>query len=171
MAYAAASDVAALVRNVLGANASSFTSSTCVTDTQVNVWLSTGCALIEAEIGGLGYSAIPTSSQAYGLAQQINAVYAAWMVERRFTTQTIQAGERTRADLFKKDFTDLLAELKKLPLSRLGVSQTSVAYAGGISSSDKQTVAADGDRTGDRFWRGQFKNPYDLYPVENPSAS
>lgn len=170
MAYAAASDVAALVRNIIAPSAS-FTSSTCVTDTQVAAWLSTGCAVIEAQLGGRGYSAIPATSAAYGVAQQANAIYAAWMVERRFTTQTLQPGERTRADKFKEDFEGLMDTLMELPLSRLGVSQTSVAYAGGISSSDKQTVAADGDRVGDRFWRGQFRNPLALYPVESTAAS
>lgn len=170
MAYCAASDVAALVRNLIAPSAS-FTSSTCVTDTQVAAWMTTGCAVIESEIGALGYSAIPANSPAYGLAQQLNAIYAAWMAERRFTTQTIQPGERTRADLFKKDFTDLLIELKALPLSRLGVPQTSVVYAGGISQSDKQTVVSDSDRTPARFFREQFRNQYDLYPRENPSAS
>ena len=170
MAYCSASDVAALVRNLLG-SASDFTTSTCVTSGQVTAWMTTGCALIEARIGGLGYGAIPANSQAYGVAQQANAVYGAWMAERRFTTQAVQAGERTRADRFKEDFEFLLDELTSLPLSRLGVPQTSVAYAGGISVTDKQTVASDTDRVPARFSRGQFRNPYDLYPVDNPSAS
>ena len=46
-----------------------------------------------------------------------------------------------------------------LDLSRMGVTQTGVAYAGGISVSDKQAVAADSDRVGSRFVRGQFRNP------------
>ena len=170
MAYCAASDVAALVRNLIP-GASDFTTSTCVTSAQVSAWMSTGCAVIEAELGGLGYSAIPATSQAYGIAQQANAIYAAWMAERRFTTQAIAPGERTRADRFKEDFEFLMDTLKSLPLSRLGVTQTSVAYAGGISQSDKQTVASDGDREPARFFREQFRNPLDLYPRENPSAS
>ena len=170
MAYCSASDVAALVRNLLGSS-SSFDTSTCVTSGQVTAWLTTGCSLIEAHIGGLGYGSIPANSQAYGLAQQANAIYGAWMAERRFTTQAVAAGERTRADKFKEDFEYLMDTLTSLPLSRLGVPQVSVAYAGGISLADKSTVAGNGDRTPGRFARGQFKSPYSLYPTDNTSAS
>jgi len=155
MAYAVSSCVAAMCRNLV-AGASDFSSSTSPTDSQVNGWLSSGCSLINAQLASKGYGAIPASSAAYELAAQANALYAGWLAERSRTNARMSADERGRADMLKDDFDAQMKVLMDVDLSRMGVSQTSVAYAGGISIAGKDTVEADTDRVLPRFTRGMF---------------
>ncbi len=170
MAYASASDVSALTRNLIGA-ASAFDTSTCPTLAQVNVWLSTGCAVINSRLAGMGYGTIATTSAAYEVAQQANACYAAWFAERSRQNARTSADERGRADIFKTDFEDLMEILLSLDLSQNGVTQTSRAYAGGISLSDKDSIESDTDRVIPRFARGMFGNSEAGHPVSDTSAS
>lgn len=156
MAYASASDVAALCRNLVG-SASGFDTSTSPTAIQVNAWLSAGCALINTIILGRNYTgAVPTTSAAYEFMTTANAQFAAWMAERSRSLASVQASERTRADMFKKDFLDSLSMIKTLSLGQAGVSQQSNVYTGGISYADKQSQEADLDRVVSRFVRGQM---------------
>ena len=167
MSYASASDVGALTRNLLGA-ASAYDTTTCPTLTQVNMWLTTGCAVINSKLAAYGYAAIPTTSGAYGLAQQAEACYGAWMAERSRQSARTGDDERTRAEAFKKDFDYLLKLLSELELDRMGVDTvdaTTLLYAGGISISDKASTEAEGDRVKPRFTRDMFKNPESLFPV------
>lgn len=161
MAYCSASDVGILCQNLLG-KAEEFDTSTSPTLTAITMWLSTGCGLINTRLAGEGYSVpIPTTSEAYDVARQANALYGAWMAERsRLNTRTA-VDERTRADMFRNDFYELLSQLIDSNLSLAGVSSQSQgkAYAGGISVSDKATVESDTDRIKSRFNRGQFRNP------------
>ena len=170
MPYASACDVAALTHNLLG-NIPNFTTTTCPTLAQVNVWLTTGCAVINSRLASKGVSAIPTSSEAYGVAQQANALYAAWFAERSRISARVSKDERSRADMMKSDFDALMEVLLDLDLSRMGVTQTSVAYAGGISVSDKSTVQSDSDRVKPRFARGMLRNLDAPEPAEQTSAS
>lgn len=158
MAYAAASDVAILTRNLLG-SASEYDTSTSPTLVSINTWLSSGCSVINTKIGQLGYGAIPTSSEAFGLAQAANANYGAWEAERSRTMAAIRADERTRADMFKRDFEFHLDMLCEMDLGSLGVSKTRRVVAGGIKVSTKDTREADTDRVTPRFTRGGFDNP------------
>ena len=156
MAYASASDVAALCRNLLG-SASTFDASTSPTVTQVNAWLSAGCALINTVIFGRNYTgAVQPSSPAYEFIGMANAQFAAWQAERSRTLATVQATERTRADMFRRDFNDNLALIKTLSLGQASVDQQSNVYTGGVSQADKQAQEADTDRTTARFVRGQL---------------
>jgi hypothetical protein len=156
MAYASACDVAALCRNLLG-NASNFESSTSPNVTQINMWLSAGCALINTTIFGRNYTqAVPPNSAAYDFIAMANAQYAAWMAERSRTLASVQASERTRGDMFKRDFNDSLALIKTLSLGQAGVSQQSNVYTGGISQADKQAEESNQDRVAARFVRGQM---------------
>lgn len=156
MAYASASDVAALCRNLVG-NANNFNTSTSPTLMQVEAWLSAGCALINTVIFGRNYTAaVQPSSPAYEFVGMANAQFAAWQAERSRTLATVQATERTRADMFKKDFNDSLALIKTLSLGQAGVAQSSNVYTGGISQADKQAEEADQDRVNSRFVRGQM---------------
>jgi len=156
MAYASASDVAALTRNLLGAY-SNYGTSTSPTLTQVEAWLSAGCALINTTIFGRNYSqAVPEGSAAYEFISMANAQFAAWQAERSRTLASVNTNERTRADMFKKDFTDSLEMIKVLSLGQAGVAQVSNVYTGGISQSDKQAEEANQDRVNSRFVRGQM---------------
>lgn len=164
MAYCSSSDVGILCQNLLG-KAEDFDSSTSPTHSAVTMWLSTGCAIINSQIKSAGYSTpIPATSEAYDVARQCNALYGAWMAERsRLNTRTA-ADERTRADMFKKDFDSLMAVLLSLDLSELGQTITSKMYAGGISVADKDAIQSDTDRVTPRFARGMFSNPDTLEP-------
>ena len=164
MAYASGTDVASLCRNLVG-SASSFDTSTSPNLTQINLWLSSGCALINSIIGSRGFGAIPTTSAAYDFARDANALYAAWRAESSRINARVAPGERTRADKFKQDFNDALGELKTMDLSRLGVSvANSQVYAGGISVADRDSVEADSDRVTSRFIRGMFRNKETIEP-------
>jgi hypothetical protein len=151
--------------------ASEFDSSTCPSLAEVNIWLTGGCAVINARLAGHGYSAIPATSAAYDLAVAANALYASWMAERSRISARVSAEERTRADLFKRDFEYHMEALLGLDLSRAGVTQTSVAYAGGISKSDVATVESNTDRVRPRFKRSLFANPESERSGDYSSAS
>lgn len=156
MAYASASDVAALCRNLLG-SASEFDTSTSPTLTQVTAWLSSGCAAINARYGG----AISSATDAYNLATQANALFAAWFAERSRINARVSADERTRADMFKRDFDAILEMLDMLDYADMGITPPSsgAAWAGGISRSDKQTIESNSDRVKPRFSRGMLDDP------------
>ena len=153
MAYASASDIASLTKNLVG-GASSFDTSTSPTLTQVNAWLTSGCAMIETVLG----AAVTNDKALYGVAVEANALYGAWMAERSRTNARTTAEERTRADMLRRDFFDHLKWLQQYGLSRAGVAPTSLAYAGGISAADKESVLSDEDRVRPRFTRGHFRN-------------
>ena len=168
MAYASASDVRGMTPNL--STGSSFDSSSSPNLDQINNWLSSGCAVINTRLAAIGYDPIPTTSGAYDIARDANATYAAWRAERSRINTRVSADERTRADMMRRDFEYLLEEITGQDLSRSGVTATSVAYAGGISVSDKTSVAADGDRTAPRFARGMFANPGARMPGDTTSA-
>ena len=172
MAYASGSDVAGLVRHVMG-GASDFTSTSSPTSTQVAAWLTSGCAIIEAKVGSRGYGAIPVTSPVYGVAKDINAFYAAWQAELSLISARVDRTENTRDQRFFRAFERLLEFLSKMNLSVLGVSRTrgfSPPYAGGISQDDKD-ANNNGDTVQSRFQRGQFVNPERMEPVTNTSVS
>jgi hypothetical protein len=170
MAYCSASDVGILCQNLLG-KAEDFDMSTSPTITAVNMWLSTGCAIINSQIKSAGYSApIASTSDAYDVAKQANAAYGAWWAERSRLNARVSSDERTRADMFKKDFDALMKVLLSLDLSEMGVTNISRMYAGGISVSDKETIEGDTDRVTPRFARGMFSNPAALEPGPGGSS-
>lgn len=159
MAYASASDVVGHVRNLLN-GASAFSATTVPSACEVDTWLSSGCSLINARLSSIGYSAIGTTSAAYELARAANSLYAAWMAERARVNATVSYTERTRADMFKKDFFDHLDLLAALDLGQMGVTRkASGVYFGGISQSDVDTVEADTDRVVPRFSRDMTRHP------------
>ena len=162
MAYASTCDVAALTRTLLGP-LTTFSESSSPTSDQVTNWLSSGCAIINTRLAAAGYAPIPTSSVAYDLARQINALFAAWMAERSKTLGTTQAGENTRADMFKKDYQALLDMMLDIDLANAGVSSlggsSAKPYAGGISLDDKSTDETNSDRVKPRFKRGMMRDP------------
>lgn len=173
MAYASSSDVGILSPHLL-AGASDFSSSSSPTQTAVNSWLSSGSAIINAKLASKGYSSIGATSGAYGIAQQTNALYGAWMAEISLVSARVAKSENTRADMFKKNFWDLLDMLCELDLSNMGVGRGNAPpanYGGGISRSDKDTTESDSDRVTPRFERGQFENIDTLMPISSTPNS
>lgn len=167
MGYCSASDVYALVKNLI-LPSGSFDSNTCPTLADITSFISAGSAMIDTELADAGYNPIPATAAPYGLAAQCNAQFAAWLAEDSRVGATIMAGERTRADFFNKGWQNLLNLLSTRDLSRAGVSTMgSRAYAGGISISDRQTVSANTDRVKPRFTRGMGHNPAAGVPTDN----
>jgi hypothetical protein len=82
-------------------------------------------------------------------------------------TARVAATERTRSQMFMDQFNNGLDALVAMDLSRAGVSSQSRLYAGGISQSNKDAVAADTDRVPSRFNRGQFRHA----GTQRPSSS
>lgn len=167
MAYASASDVAALTKNLAGGE-STFTESSSPTLAQVETWLSTGCALINAKLLNQGYGALTTAQgAAYELAKTVNALYAGWLAERSRTNARSNPGENTRADMLKEDFEWHLEQLMGFDFGQFGMSKSSRrarAYAGGISVADKDTVRDNTDRVAGKFSRGMTGDPERIDP-------
>lgn len=170
MGYCTACDVYALVKNLV-LPSGSFDANTCPTLNDVNSWISSGCSVIETDLADAGYSPIPLGAAPYGIATQINAQFAAWLAESSRVGAMVQAGERTRADMFKTNWNAMLTVLSSRDLSRSGIANRSTAYAGGISVSDKAAVSGNSDRVKPRFTRGMGHNPAAGWPSDNATAS
>lgn len=173
MAYASASDVAALTKNILGSE-TMFSDTSKPTIAETDNWLSSGCSKIETMLNSWGYSTPAASTSAiWGTLKDLNTLYAAGRVELARTNVTLTPGERTRGQVFLKMFDDDLKDLEKLDLTPLGLSRSSSddVYVGGISISDKQTQETDSDRVDPRFTRGQMKFPGTSDPSDSVTAS
>ena len=166
MAYSQASRVAALIPNLLN-SASDFTNLAVAhpASAQLVAWMSSGCALINARIQSLGYD-VPIGSGVviYDYLADLEATYAAYKAEQSRSSPRVAAGERTRANEFKKAFDSGLGDLAELDLTRMGVAYTGKWYVGGISESEKEDIESDTDRVKMRFTHGQFSNPDALRP-------
>jgi len=123
--------------------------------------MSSGCALIEAGIKSKGYTP-QTGTVIDDFLADIEANYAAYRAELARGSPRSAAGERTRSDAFRRSYQDGLNELKKMDLSMFGFSVGAHGwYVGGISDSEKDSVASDTDRVDPRFYRGQFADSSD----------
>jgi len=172
MAYASASDVIILVRSLV-AGASDFGAETSPMSFAVGSWLSSGCAIIEAKLGALGYDAPGSTAAGYGMLRDLNALFAAGRAELSRVTATVQPGERTRGQVFDKMFWEELNRLDGMDLSMAGFARSSTGklYVGGISQDDKDTWNADSDRVSPRIKRGMFSFPGTVRPDSVTSAS
>lgn len=163
MAYSTCAQVAALIPNLLN-SASCFDSldtSIRPTSAQLVSFMSSGCALINAQLAGMGYSTpIGATAAIYGYLSDLEANYAAYRAELARSSPRSAAGERGRSEAFKKAFDDGLKAIVGMDLSRAGVGHTSKFYGGGMSRSDKETVATDTDRVHPRFHRNVFDGDF-----------
>ena len=158
MAYAATSDVAPYVRNVVGSGETEFSASTSPTAVMVQAALSSGCAIIHTKLAAAGYGVpVPTTAAVYGMIVQLNTWYGVSEAESVRMTARVSATERTRAQYWRDRFNKELGDLLKSDLSQAGLSHNSFVYAGGISQSDKDAVESDTDRVTPRFERNQFR--------------
>ena len=164
-AYASASDVAFLCRNLL-ASASGFSTSTSPTLTAINGWLSSGCGIIETQLNAWGY-ATPVSENValFDWLRHLNTLFAAGYAELSRLNITVSPGERTRGQLFLDQFNAGLKSLQSLDLIMVGASALDTgithlgAFVGGVSVSNKATHVADGDRVKPKFYVGVFNMP------------
>jgi hypothetical protein len=161
-AYASASDIAAMCRNLLG-DSPTFNTSSSPTLAEVNTWLIAGRDTIETTITNLGYS-VPISSTAplYGMLQDMNMFYAAARAELTRINVTLSPGERTRGQVFDQMFKDQLKLLSTMNLSTMGATRsttggtTATLFAGGLTESSKNTMRGDSDTVQPRFKRGML---------------
>ncbi len=159
MPYATTQDVAAYCPNLI-TGAADFATSTTPTKSQVERWLERGAGMIDNVVGSRGFS-VPTdsTSNAWFWLQELNTYYAVAQAEMARTNVRLSPGERTRGQQFLKMWQDGIKELRETDLSADGMTYTSRGYAGGVSVSDKDAVASDGDRVPMRFSRSMFDNP------------
>jgi len=156
MAYASASQVATYCRNLLG-SASAFSASTLPTLDEINTLLSSGCGIIEANLSARGY-AVPAASSTgfYDVLSDLNAIYAVAQAEMARTNVVLGMGERTRGQVFEKEFWSRLETLLATDLSPYLSVDTAHVYVGGISESVRDTYDDDTDRISPRFKRDMF---------------
>jgi hypothetical protein len=158
MSYGNTAMVAALCKNTL-AGAANFSTNTNPTITEVESWLSSGCAIIEARLSSYGY-AIPASegTAIYDWLADLNNLFAASKAEMSRVNVTLGPGERTRGQVFYQMFKDGINEIDSLDLTSMGLSRISddAIYVGGVSQDTKDTYEDDSDRVKPRFARGQF---------------
>ena len=167
MPYASASDVGTFCTNLLGAAGSTFTTATNPTLGAVDVWLSSGCAVLETKLGSSGYTTpVASTAAAYGWLTNLNSLYAAARAEMSRANVTLRVGERTRGQVFDKMFWDELKRLLDMDLTFAGVgrSGTGTLYTGGISVADKRTYESNSNRVSPRFERGMFDFPETIRP-------
>jgi hypothetical protein len=161
MSYSTCARVAGLIPNLLnGASDFSGLAALGVTtpaSAQLINWMSSGCSLINLKLQSLGYGApVASTSGVYDYLADLEANYAAYRAEAARSSPRIAAGERTRAEQFKKYFDDGLKSLGAMDLTRAGIGYDGAWYVGGISESEIDSVESDTDRVPPRFGRGQF---------------
>jgi len=162
MAYASASNVAALCQNILG-GASNFSASSSPTTTSVCAWLDEGGGVVDLHLAAQGYDTpAPSSATLYPYLTNLNVLYAAAFVELSRINVTLGMGERTRGQVFMQMFWDGLERLSDKQLTGGGATistDSGTLYAAGISAADKETYEDDTDRVTPRFVRGLFRFP------------
>lgn len=129
---------------------------------QLIEFVSSGCSIIHTKLTSMGYS-VPVASTAgvYDFLGQLENWFTAWQAESARSSARVSTRERSRSDMFKKMFYDGLDSLEEMDLTLAGVNQDTADpgwYVGGISQSDKDSVAGDTDRVKSRFARGKFRN-------------
>lgn len=167
MSYSSASSVAALTRNLTGNK--QYSTSTHPTITEVNSWLSSGCAIIESTLAGCDYSVPVTGgTAAYDWLGQLNTLYAAAWAEMSRSNATLEPNQRTRGQIFLEEFWNQLDKICDGDLTLVGLSHSSagrgVIYAGGTERSVKQVWEQDSGRVKPRISRGMFRTPGTLEP-------
>lgn len=166
-AYAETADVAEFCANLIQ-NATDFSMTTTPPITAVINWLNRGAAMINDRLQSKGY-APPTdyTSDIWRELSDLNTFYAVARAEKARTNVRLAPGERTRGQVFQKDFDDGLKDLLSRDLSRAGLTYTHLGYVGGVSVSDKEAVISNQDRAPMRFSKNQFKNPRARTHIEN----
>jgi len=165
MGYCDTTHVAALCSQIVSGSAD-FGTNTNPTKAQVQFWISSGCALLDTVTKGKGYAPPASTNSIYDLYRNINALYAAWMSEKKRTVDQTAPGSKTRAQQFYDDlrfhfqllFGDDSFSALDLASAGLAVINTVGPWAGNTSVSDVETAELDTDRVQPRFTRGQMSH-------------
>jgi hypothetical protein len=159
MAYSTCQRVAGMISNLLNGASSFDELGTAIRPASADLirFMSSGCALIETTITSMGYTP-RTGTAIDDMLADIEATYTAARAEAARASPRTAAGERTRADMYRREYRGMIDDLKMIDLSRLGFAYDGKWYVGGISKSEKQAVASNTDRVDPRFSRDQFRN-------------
>ena len=165
MSYSTCAMVAARIPNLINGASTldDFDDSIRPASSEIRTFMSGGCALIEAKLAAIGFSAPGSGGVLSDYLGDIEADYAAWRSELSRSSPRTAKGERSRADDFRKAYEAALRQLDKMDLGMLGFTRLQAAgsgwYAGGVSVADKQAVESNADRVDPAFERGKFANP------------
>ena len=166
MSYSSCTMIAALIPNLL--NGASDIEGACMNDsmrpasTAIVGFMSSGCALIEANIQSRGFSPPGKNGIMSDFLADIEVNYAAWRSEMARSSPRTAKGERSRADTFRKAYEAGLRQLEKMDLSLVGWSRIGTItgkWETGVSVADKEAIASNTDRVENAFIRGGFSNP------------
>lgn len=169
MAYSSCQRVAGLLFNLLEGASDFDNMATTATpgSAQLIRFMSSGCAIINATLKSKGYGVpVASTSTVYDWLADVEANYVAYRAEMSRSSPRSAAGERTRADMFRRVFETELEALTNLDLTQMGLTLTRNWYVGGISESEKDSVKSDTDRVDSRYEEGQF----DSGEVPRPSG-
>ena len=130
----------------------------------VEVWLSSGCGVLESTLASMGYSVpVATDTVLWSWLRHLNTLFAAAYAEMSRVNTTISAGERTRGQIYLAQFNDSLKNLQNMNLSAMGATENTAGgmtmFVGGISNASKETYQQDSDRVKPRFFKGLFDMP------------
>ena len=159
-AYSNCQLVAQMIPNLLN-NASDFDNMDTTVrpgSAQLIRFMSSGCALINARLKSKGWSTpVASTATAYEWIADIETNYVCYRAEALRSSPRSAAGERTKAQQYKRWFDDGLEELLEMDPTMLGIGfSREDGYVGGISEADKDSVDSDTDRGKARIRRGQF---------------
>lgn len=172
MSYGQTRGIAGLCPNLISGS-TDFSAISTPTLSQVEAWLSSGCAIIESRLSGQGYSVPVGTGVVYDWLAMLNELYAAAQAEKARTNVTLAPGERTRGQVFEDDFWKGLGKLLEQDLTAVGVARRGddKMYVGGVSYDDKEEWTDDSDMLPPRFRRGMYAFPGTLRPDAFSSAS
>ena len=176
MAYCSASDIFAYSQNLTHGNPM-FNEETTPTLTQVNRFLSSGCAAIHTALTGAGINVPVASGTAlHDQLSDLNALFGAGRAEMSRVNVTVQPGERTRGqiflEMFKDDLNSLILSMSEMNEDQLddigaelSIGTSGKIFVGGISQDSKDSYDDDDDRVKPRIKRDQFKFSGTTYPT------
>ena len=172
-AYASASDVSILCRNLLNGE-DGFSASSSPSLTAINTWLSSGCSVIESRLATDGYSVpILQDTLLYGWLKELNALFGASKAEYSRLNISVTPGERTRGQLFEDKFWKQLDALCAMDLTTIGAirNESTISsmplFVGGTSKSQKGSTKSNTDRVNPRFSKNMFDLPNTNHVTED----
>ena len=164
MSYSTCIMVAALIPNILdgASNLTDLGAKIRPASSEIRRFMSGGGSLIAAKISSMGFVPAGSAGALGDFLGDIESNYAAWRSETSRSSPRTNKGERSRASVFRKAYEAGLRQVGKMDLEAVGFTPMSAAggwYIGGISESEKASVASNTDRVKPAFTRGGFSNP------------
>ena len=167
MSYSSASDVEGYCAELIG-SACSFSDITNPSKSEVERLIVKADAFIDAKLQSMGFAVpIDSGNTVFPFLVDLSALYAAARAQLGRGTARVTPQQRTKSETLMAQFNNGMKELLAMDLSRMGVTQSTVTWAGGITESGKTAVESDTDRVPPRFKRDQFRHS----GTQRPSAA